>query len=58
MRTCRAAVSIADPMAYSFTLEQFVEAGYPGGMEQPLAMRVDGLANGIRRAIRVWEQAQ
>ena len=29
--------------------------GTEGPMEQPLAMRVDGLANGLRRAIRVWE---
>ena len=32
--------------------------GTEGPMEQPLAMRVDGLASGIRRAISVWEQTQ
>ena len=32
--------------------------GTEGPMEQPLAMRVDGLTNGIRRAISVWEKAQ
>jgi hypothetical protein len=32
--------------------------GTEGPMVRPLAMRVDGLTNGIRRAIRVWEEAQ
>jgi len=32
--------------------------GTEGPMEQPLAMRVDGITNGIRRAIKVWEAAQ
>lgn len=32
--------------------------GTEGPMEQPLAMRVDGLTEGIRRAIGVWEQTQ
>ncbi|MFH1567750.1 MAG: hypothetical protein ABIL09_07090 [Gemmatimonadota bacterium] len=32
--------------------------GTEGPMSQPLAMRADGLTEGIRRAIRVWEQAQ
>ncbi|MBT4611904.1 MAG: hypothetical protein HOC05_17815, partial [Gemmatimonadetes bacterium] len=32
--------------------------GTEGPMEQPLAMRVDGLTEGIRRAIAVWERTQ
>ncbi|HCV22855.1 MAG TPA: hypothetical protein QF604_17495 [Candidatus Latescibacteria bacterium] len=32
--------------------------GTEGPMEQPLAMRVDGLTEGIRRAIQCWELTQ
>ena len=30
--------------------------GTEGPLKRPLAMRVDGLTNGIRAAIKVWEQ--
>jgi hypothetical protein len=32
--------------------------GTEAPMEQPLAMRVDGLTSGVRRALRVWEESQ
>ena len=32
--------------------------GTEGPMSRPLAMRIDGITNGILAAIRVWEQAQ
>ena len=32
--------------------------GTEGPMSQPLAMRIDGITNGILAAIRVWEQTE
>jgi hypothetical protein len=46
------------PNLMTYAADYGMGYGTEGPMELPLAMRVDGLAHGIRRAIGVWEQAQ
>jgi hypothetical protein len=44
------------PNLMDYAMQYGTAFGTEGPMERPLAMRVDGIANGIMAALKVWEQ--